>query len=430
MATKFWYGTAATSINIQTLTITGSMVTGSPVGITIGQTTVSYTVLGGDTTATAAAALFALIAASTGPEFQEITWSYTAGTSVITGTAQVPGQPFTMTAVGPGGAVTLATVTAGTGPNDVSNVNNWSGQALPVNGDDVIVQGQAASMYYGMSALSSISLNSFTVYSSFTNSIGLPASHGTISGTGFPSPTTTGISNSYPEYRPRYLALGGNPLVNLGVGIGPGSGRINLNVGTGSTTVNVFNAASSPDSDLWAVRLINGGGSTNKLNVTGGRVGVATELGMTATLNEIRVGDRGNPGSDAVVAWGSGGTIANVINLSGKTEGGTGLSGTLTMGLNAGTHTQTSGNLTAAVYGGILYYSTNGSLTLSTVQNGASVDLSRDPRTKTVSTGSGSFSGGSSLIDPGATWTSGTCVFDEKSAKASRFGPTVSITRP
>lgn len=423
---KFWYGTAAISTDSKTLTVTGSMVVGSPVGITIGQTTVQYVVQSGDTTAVAAAALYSLISGSSGPEFQEITWAYVAGSSVITGTAQQAGSPFSMTAVGPTGAVTFATLTAATGPSDVANANNWSGGTLPVNGDDVIVQGNAASMLYNMSALSGISLNSFTVYASFQNSIGLPSYHGVISGTGFPASTASGVSNAYPEYRARYLVLGGNPTVNLGTGVGQGSPRINLQVGTGTCTVNVFGAASPADSDLWAVRLINSGGSTNKLNVTGGRVGVATELGMTATLNEIRVGDKGNPGTDATVGWGAGATITNVLNLSGKTEGGAGLSGTLTMGLNAGQHTQTAGNLTANVYGGTLYYSTSGTLTATNVQNGASVDLSRDPRTKTIN---GTFTGGSSLIDPGATYTSGTTAFDEKSFRASRFGPTVSIVR-
>lgn len=422
MATKLWYGSAAAVAEVQTVTITGSMSAGQPVGVKIGQTTVSYTVGGGDTTADAAAALYALLAASSSPEFTEISWTYPGSGSVITGTHLTNGIPFTMTAVGPGGAVTFSTTTAATGPNDVSNVNNWSGNALPVNSDDVVIEGPVGSMLYGMTALSGVSLTSFVVKSTFTGSIGLPALNGQATGTVIP-----GAANAYPEYRTRYLALGGNPAITLGQGIGAGSPRINLNVGTGSCVINVLNAASPTDPDGWAVKLINSGGSTNTLNVTRGRVGIAIETGQTATLSEIRVGDRGSPGQDAVVGWGSGTTLTNVTNLSGQTEGDATLSGSLTMGLNAGRHTQTRGNLTASVYGGTLYYSTTGTLTITTAQNpGAVVDLTRDPRTKTVS---GPFRAGAALIDPGATYTSGTVTFDPQSLAASRLGPLVSVIK-
>ncbi len=424
MATKSWYGSAAAVTEVQTVTITSSMVTGSPVGVKIGQSTVSYTVVGGDTTSTAAAALYALLAASTAPEILEITWSYPGTGAVITGAEKVSGAPFTMTAVGPGGAVTFAYTKQATGPNDVSNVNNWSGNALPVNGDDVVIEGNVGALLYGMSALSGISLNSFTVKSTFVNSIGLPAINGQSTSTAF-----LGSGTTYPEYRTRYLALGGNPAVSIGVGPGAGSPRINLNVGTGTTTVNVFNLGSPSDPDGYAMKLINGGGSTNKLDVIKGKIGVATETGATATLSEIRIGDAGNPGSDSTVVWGSGATITNVFNLSGNSIGYFAPSGSLTMGINAGAHTQYSGNMTASVYGGTLYYATNGTLTINTATNSKSVvDFSKDPRVKGLN---GPFTAGATLYDPGATWAAGggTATFDPASLKGSNFGPSVSITR-
>ena len=90
--------------------------------------------------------------ASTITEFAEVTWS--RSTSTLIGTADTAGKPFTATMSTTetgGGAADSQTIdggassagtstTACSGPNFWNVAGNWSGGAVPVNSDDVIIE--------------------------------------------------------------------------------------------------------------------------------------------------------------------------------------------------------------------------------------------------------------------------------------------------
>src|SRR5438045_1683454 len=119
MSTILWRGDAAAVAQINTLTI-GSVSVGIIYSITINGKSISYTATGGDTATTAAAALFALLTASTVPaEFKEMTWTNPSA-GVIVATAIYPGTPFTLAAAATStGTFTRSTPsTASSGPAD------------------------------------------------------------------------------------------------------------------------------------------------------------------------------------------------------------------------------------------------------------------------------------------------------------------------
>src|SRR5437870_2175956 len=93
----WWNPTALPVAQVVTITITGAA-PGAVVTVAVGAgvfaASISYTLTGADTNATAAAALQALLAASTDPRFQEITFAAAVG-NVITCTAVTAGVPFT-----------------------------------------------------------------------------------------------------------------------------------------------------------------------------------------------------------------------------------------------------------------------------------------------------------------------------------------------
>ena len=95
MATRIWRGDAVDVTQVDTLTVGGTVEAGDKFITTINgkDVTVSATTTSTSTTATE---IKTALAASTIPEFAEITW--TVNSAVVTGTAKVAGKPFTVTA--------------------------------------------------------------------------------------------------------------------------------------------------------------------------------------------------------------------------------------------------------------------------------------------------------------------------------------------
>lgn len=114
MSSKVWRGDAPAVSQVNTITVGGTAAAGQQYAVTINGKSVPYSASNTDTNSTIAAALQALLAACTIPEFQEVTW--TAVNAVITGTAANPGVPFTQTssATGTGTLTTQAGVAAPT----------------------------------------------------------------------------------------------------------------------------------------------------------------------------------------------------------------------------------------------------------------------------------------------------------------------------
>jgi len=214
---------------------------------------------------------------------------------------------------------------ANVGPNDISVLSNWSLGVLPVNGDDVIVNTSNQAMLYSLNALSAVALNSLTIYSTYTQFIGLPEIN----------------ANGYAEYRPTYLNVG-TTTFTIGQGGGPGSGRIKLNTGSGGTSGTVFLTAINQDVTGLEAFLWKGTG-TNTIQCYGGYTGISVLAGETSTVATLDVGGSGT------VRVGSGCTLTTLQQGGGNVLCNTG--GT-TFNITGGTATINGAFTTVNIFKG------------------------------------------------------------------------------
>lgn len=276
----YWAPNAQATAQVDTLTIGGTPVAGNTITATINGKNITYTLVSGDTTATAAAGLQALLAATATvpPEFNEVTW--TVSGSVVTATSALAGRPFTLggSATGGGATVTHALVTANSGPSDVGLGSNWNrggASGLPQNGDDVVVNDSSVPMLWNLAALASIQFKTYQRWQSMTGNIGLPENN----------------PAGYVEYRPTYFQFVGPVAATLPMTLGMGStgsgpGRERYNLGNQQFTLNVLAAGGALDD--YAVRIL-GGNANNVIRVQGTSVGVAMLSGETSTLSAATV---------------------------------------------------------------------------------------------------------------------------------------------
>ena len=375
MSTVYWTG-KADAVSQQCTATPGGTIGTETFTLTVGGQSTTYTAQEGDTATEVAEGLRDAWNASTHPYFTGVT--ATAATGVATLAADTAGVPFVVTGSATGSAtLTVATPTASAGPDDWSTDANWSSGSKPAAGDTVVIENSDAPILWGLDQ-SAVTLTELRVMQSYTGKIGLPEDQFTTA--------ATQTDSTKSEYRDTYLKVSAT-LVRIGEHYGGGApggaGRIKLDTGSNQTQVNVANsAATSTDGNLEPVRWL-GGHAGNTMNVTKGRVGVATTVaGETATLSELNVGQRGNLASDADVNLGAGVTITTV-NQSG---------GDVVTAANLTTVNQSGGTLTTcgsaaiatANIGGTAYFNATGSITTLRVVGAGSADFSRDPRDKTV----------------------------------------------
>lgn len=378
MATRRWLGRAAATAHVSTHTVGGTAANGQVYSVTINGITVSYTASGVDTNNTIAAALQVLLAASTVTEFTELTW--TVATNVITATGDTTGVEHVITSAATGtGTLVTAVTTAASGPNRWDVAVNWSGGAVPVTGDDVVVD-LPVSITAGLDQ-SSVTLASLTIAASFTNGavIGRPRIN----------------ASGYPEFRDDYLKISAT-VVKVGVGEGQGSGRIKIDIGTAQSTVEVRSTGYPTEQGIPSL-LIKGTHASNAIDVQSGSVGIVVFGGETSTLSSLRTA------GSAQVVLGEGCTIGTIhgegavqINSAVTTAQQTGGSWTVRGASNINTLIQTAG---------VLNYRGSGTIDDATV--GGSLDFSGDASARTVT--DCTLKLGGRILDPldTVTWTNG-----------------------
>lgn len=291
----------------------------------------------------------------------------TAATTIV-----VPLTTITVSAISEGSSATsigVHTDTTNSGPNDASVAANWSGNAVPIDGDDVALQDCDVNILYGLSQ-GAIALASFKLYSSFTGLIGLPRMNKDDS------------AHPYLEYRTRYLTIDCGTF-EVGVGSGDGTTRFNLDVGTiTDTTVNVTNLGNSGDAAVPAM-LLKGGSANGVLNLTRGAIGLNLYSGEKSNFPTVRVGNQGNILGDAMLRIGSGVTLTTIKQFGGRIETYSG--GWTTWDLVNGEAFQYSGTAgTLDIREGTFVYNTNGTATAITIWPGGTLDLSQDMRPMTI----------------------------------------------
>ncbi|MCK9569306.1 hypothetical protein M0R72_10250 [Candidatus Pacearchaeota archaeon] len=374
MATCVFIGGAPAVAKVITCTIGGTIETTDIFRATIGNKTLS--VVGGSPEAAACATAFAAawnaLSASDYPEFAEITALATGG-GALTLTAKTPGMDFavTLSTTETGGGTadnqtfTQSTTIVNDGPNHLITPANWSGAALPVDDDTIIIEKGSGSIYYGLDQLE-ITPDLFIDEHDATETIGLPRVN------------ETGL---YPEYREQYLKISPDVCVVNG-----GTGRLKLNTGTVQTAITILNTGTPAEDGLGAV-IWKGTHASNAVSVTKGDLSIAPFAGEVATVLTLKMGYYSSPDTDAIVRCGSGVTLGTIIKNGGNLTCDTTTAAIASFTNSAGEATiygMTNAVTSLSVYGGRVYYSTAGTLTAAVIMAEGVLDFSRDMRSKTV----------------------------------------------
>lgn len=383
MANLYWLGHAVAVSQVKTHTVSGAT-SGDVYKATMNGKDVTYTVVGGDTNDTVAAALQTLLGTTTITEFTEATW--TVATNVVTSTT-VAGEPVDITTSVTGtGTFVTATVTAATGPNWWTDTDNWSTGALPANGDSVYLRGTSTDILYGL-AQSAVTLALLDIDSTYTGKIGLPDYHG----------AAFGGNTGYAEYRATYLAIGATA-TNVGRGTGQGSGLLRINYGSVQNTSRVYGTG-QPTTTGGVVYDFLGTHASNAIYASRGSIGVAIKPGTTSTVANAYIGSQGSAVSDVQCVFGDGATLANIKMTGGTVEVRNGFTtGTITAGEL--TVSGTAGVATSLIaLGGTVNYDSSGTIASYFGGTESRIDFSRVVVARTVT--AAELIGNCDWIDPG-----------------------------
>ena len=269
MATNRWRGKAAKVAQVNTIT-PANVGIGNTFSVTINEKTITVTATAG-TVANVTGLLLTALQASNDGEFQEITWADI--TTAITGTASIPGKPFTQTSSATGGTATntTATTTANVSPNDVNNATNWS-DGIPNAADDVVFDEGDVDALWNLDALSAITLTSFTRRRGYTGTIGLPERN------------TDGTE--YYEYRATEFAISATTMT-IEQRSDDEADQIKVNVGSAQTALHIRGegaAGQGAETMRW-----RGTHVSNVVNVQNGSLSVAPLADTSAAIATLRL---------------------------------------------------------------------------------------------------------------------------------------------
>lgn len=396
MATRTWKGVVSPVAQVTDYVFGGTWETSDIVIVTIGSKSVSITA-GSVTTNTVVdnvVTAWNALSSTYWPEFAEITASRSSSSLRLTG--DVPGVPFACTVSTTetgGGAADSQTIdggststgtdaTACSGPNFWSVAGNWAENSVPVNSDDVVIDG-VVDILYGV-AQSGVTLTSLTVNGGYQGKIGLPVNN----------------SRGYVEYRATELAIGATTQT-IGQGFGLYSGRIRINNGTIQTALTVYNLT-RPTNTGYPSMSWRGTHASNVVRVIGtgstGNIGIATEAGQSATIASLYI-------ASGTVYSGTGVTLTTIENVGGTLETS---SAATTISSLGGTTTLLSGaHTTINVQDSTVNYNSSGTITNLNVYVDGTATFNGANVARTVSNAT-LYSGGE-ILDSAktVTWTNG-----------------------
>lgn len=392
MADRIWRGRAAAIAQVDTITVAGTWVAGELITLTINDKDLVITV---GTEITVAEITEIIRAAWNGDalegsesrnttgnliaEFDEIT-ATDDDASVVTLTADTAGRPFTQTSATNSalGTLTPAT-TAGQGPNDISIAENWSGNAVPVNGDVIFFQESDSPALYELNTLAAVT-GIINVLQSYTGTIGLPRENVD--------------ATAYVEYRDRFLQTSA-ATITIGEGPGTGSGRIQIDSKIAAVTIDVLNTGAAIEADTPAFLWIGTPAFTQAtINARGGSVGLARDAGDVADVLTLEI--------DAGTVTGFDGTLLAAITIANGgalTHSGTfGVSPAITIrGGGIVTYTGNGAIPTVNVEDGTYVHDSTGTITTLTIDGAGVVDFAN--RTDGVTVTNATMSAGASYTD-------------------------------
>jgi hypothetical protein len=298
---------------------------------------------------------------------------------------------------------------ANSGPSDVSLAGNWiraGAAAIPVNGDDIVIQNTSVPMLWNLTALAAVLANTYTRFQSYQGQIGLPDTN----------------ANGYPEYRPKYFQLGSNvtalPFV-VGIpdtGTGPSLEKYDMQ--TYRTDFAISGAGSA--SQQYNIYLLNTHVSST-LRVQNTQVAMAVDPAETSKLASA-LSDGGG-----TIVLGSGVMFSGTLTMN---------NGAAVLGCAPATILVEFGSSLTVLSTGLTYatvtiqngcsvrWLSNSTITTFTLKANSTFDKSGDPRAMTITTST--VEGDTcTVIDPNSliTWTNPTTVNNQVTSGWYQTGP-------
>ncbi|EAQ81658.1 hypothetical protein [Blastopirellula marina] len=280
--------------------------------------------------------------------------------------------------------LSITTLVAPTGPSHWSEPQNWDQQQVPGDGDEVRLEDSETPILYGLNQ-ADVVLASLEVRASYRGAIGLPTQN----------------AAGYYEYLPTHLAIGAT-LVRIGEGEGSSVGRCRFDVGAAKSEITIFKTDVPSSDNGYAVEWI-GTHAENVMTIYKGAVGVATQAGQTAALDQLNICFVSSRQTDALVYLGDGVTVGDIVKTGGELIV-SGRSGVAIHSIQA-----TAGRVemhgadgveSLSVEGGEFYYWTTGALGGSAVISGdGQLIFDGDLRAKTVTGALQVYGDSASVID-------------------------------
>ena len=371
MADRTFIGAAPAIAQVDSLAVAGTIEVGDLFRMSIG--TKTFEVVAESTVAADVAQQIAeewqALDAGSWPEYAEI--SAQANSADVVLEALTPGKPFTLTAttVESGGGASdgqtfvRSAVTDNNSPNSVGITDNWSGDALPVNGDRVIFPAGCPAVLWDLDALAAVVLGAGGVIVQTGAQLGLHETD----------------DAGYPQYRTKFFGIQ-SPAWH----IEGDSGLVMIDVGTATATALLVKRTGSRLISTRAALCIMGGNAGHSANILRGDVAFAQRLGETASFPTLRTGYVNNVDGDAQVYCGPDCALAAIIQNGGRVETWAAVGTSFVM--RAGTHVHMAGGIAAPnVQGGTLIYNAIAAMGGAPKASGPGfIDFSQDPRDKLV----------------------------------------------
>lgn len=391
MATIKFRGDAPVVPQVSSITFSGSWASTETAYVEINAKRITVTATATMTAAQIASALAAAIngdavtalaetrnvLGDTIPEFSDITATTSTATLILTADNE---RIFTATAgdtAASGSTGSVTAVQSATGPAHLIAAN-FEGGSLPTTGDTVVFAG-AVPVLYRLDALSASGIVHVIFEAGFSDAgvCGLPN-------------RGTATAGEFDEYLPQYLVLPADCDLTVGQGGGRGSSRIRVDLGGGDSTIRVFITSPSFDNDRYALELKNSGASS-VLYLHGGEVDFCREIGSTGTLTTVYAA------ADSRLRCGSGATLGT-INADGSPFIET-ASAITTVNMDGGKLETTGGNITTLNLNAGEFEPHAGGTIATTNLGAATVDLSQNVGSVTLTT-INVKSAGFSILDP------------------------------
>lgn len=370
MAKKRYIGAAPEIAMVRTATVGGTIEVGDLFRLTIGA--VTLVIAAATTVAADVAQLIAdtwqNLDSSAYPQFAEITAQ--ANGATVSFEAVTPGKPFTLTVAttesngDPADAQTfsIADTVTNSGPNDISCVDNWSGESLPINGDDIIIDEDSPSLLWNLSALSAVVAASVRITCGRNTKIGLFQED----------------DNDYPQYRPAAFAVQAASWF-----IECDSTYVNIDVCDATATSVVVQRTGQRAEPTRAALCIQGENNAHSLTLLKGDVALSMADDELAKFPSVFESYLTNVDSDATLYCGPSCTLGAFVQNGGTAVTWTAIASGFTQ--RAGQHTHYAGKITGPIcYGGRLNYNSTTAMDGAARVSGGHLDFGADPRPKTV----------------------------------------------